>query len=375
MNRLPPEILATCATFVFETDPRPIVSLTHVCRYWRRSVSFNPRCWASIAIGWMRLAPLCLQRAGAVPLAVHITVPGIEGDPGFLKTLLPHVARVAHLSLRGYTSNETMANDLPSLFTSPMLDLTRLDFQQAGEPAELFPSSEAPVPPGVPKGIKTQVTQLGPYARLRHLSITCARPTDARGVLSHMSLPRGIHLEVVYQGPGLPDLDKFLPFLAQPVQKSSSQIIAIRFRYSPRDLRVFGTNDCFSFRSPNSPTQDLEFYLFATTSVREFHMNVAPCALTPALLAQPLSQLPALEILVFTSVTRWVTGAFNSLAGQPLLCPSLKTIAFFDRILTPEVVGELRGVVVKRKGLAAAWLYRVVIFSSTGVLPNYALIQ
>ena len=43
VNCLPPEVLASCATFVSDTDPRPIVSLTHVCRYWWRSISSNPR--------------------------------------------------------------------------------------------------------------------------------------------------------------------------------------------------------------------------------------------------------------------------------------------------------------------------------------------
>ena len=57
------------------------------------------------------------------------------------------------------------------------------------------------------------------------------------------------------------------------------------------------------------------------------------------------------------------------------MCPSLKTITFFNCMLTPEVMKELEGVVAKRKGLEAAWWYRVVIVSSTGVLPGHTAIR
>ena len=101
VNRLPPEVLTSCATFVSNTDPRPTISLTHVCRYWRGSISSNPRSWALIASGWKQLAPLCLRRAGAVPLVADITVPDLRGNSRFLRALLPCVSRIARLSLTG----------------------------------------------------------------------------------------------------------------------------------------------------------------------------------------------------------------------------------------------------------------------------------
>ena len=74
VNRVPPEVITLCAAFVSPTDPRPIVPLTHVCRYWRNAITSSPRNWASIGSGWRRLAPLCLERAGVVPLTVEINV-------------------------------------------------------------------------------------------------------------------------------------------------------------------------------------------------------------------------------------------------------------------------------------------------------------
>ena len=121
---------------------------------------------------------------------------------------------------------------------------------------------------------------------------------------------------------------------------------------------------------------DPELYLLPTASVREFHASVAPWALIPAFLVSILTRLPALETLALANVTHPTTGIFDFLAGEPSLCPSLKTIAFHNWIFTPEAMKEFEGAVERRKRSAAAPLYRVVFVSSTsGVLPDYALIQ
>jgi len=437
VNRLPPEVLASCATFVSDTDPRPIVSLTHVCRYWRRSICSNPRNWASIATEWRKLVPLCLERAGAVPLSVNVAVPEVKGDVDFLSALLPHVARVAHLSLTGHPSVEAVADDLPGLFVSPMPNLTSLELRQAEEPPELFPPNESPVPPvfrNVSKLKSLRLTQtpiypslfkiaslvelkligytspfdfgtfvgflasnkdleivvldikfiensvwtvpvrMVPLALLRHLSITSTNPIDAEKLLSSISLHGGINLEILCSH--WPSIDSYLPSPPTLVQKVLAPITVVKFQSNPWEFHVFSNNgSSFSFRYCKTMLWIPRLDLFSTASVREFHVNSTPWTLTPMFLISKLCQLPALETLVITNTTSWATGTFESLAGQPLLCPSLKTIAFFDCTLTPDVMKEFEGAVVKRKGLEAAWLYRVVIVSSTGFLPRYTAIQ
>ena len=438
MNRLPPEVLTSCAAFVSDTDPRPIVSLTHVCRYWCRSISSDPRSWASISTGWKRLAPLCLKRAGAFPLSVDITIPEIKGDLSFLQELLPHVARVSHLSLTGYSSVEAVAGDLPGFFTSPMPILTSLELHQTAEPTELFPPRIAPVPPvfqNVSKLESIRLTRTPLYstlfgitslvelklvgymntfhfgtfigflasnqnleivnldvkfvegsvrvaparttslARLRHLSITCAEPTDARGLLSCISLPHGTWLEV--SCPRSTSLDSCLPSPPTPIQKVLAPITAMRFQASPREIHVFGGNGgCFSFRCPRTQfSHNPELYLFPTASIREFQVDVDPWALTPALLASLLTRLPALETLRVANAASWAPGTFDSLARQPPLCPSLKTIAFFNCGFNLQAVKDFGGAVAKRKDSAAAWLYQVVIISNTRALPDYPMIH
>ena len=92
-------------------------------------------------------------------------------------------------------------------------------------------------------------------------------------------------------------------------------------------------------------------------------------------LSGPLSQLPALETLVLVDFISFPYYSLDFLAEEPVLCPSLKTIAFFDCDLDQRVIGDLERVVAKGKEAAAAWLYRVVIVRRTGALPNHELIH
>ena len=146
VNRLHPEVIALCAAFVSDTDPKQIIPLTHVCRYWRRAIVSDPRNWTLIGSGWKRLVPLCLERSATVPLSVRISVSDIKGDNDFLQALIPHTSRISDLSLTGYSSIETVTGDLPGFFTSPASRLISVKLEQADQPAETFPSNGASVP-------------------------------------------------------------------------------------------------------------------------------------------------------------------------------------------------------------------------------------
>ena len=171
MNRLPPELIALCATFVSCTDPRPIVTLTHVCRYWYRSITSGQRNWASIGSGWKRLVPLCLERAGSVPLTVKISAPDIARDEGFLQALIPHVSRISDLSLTGYSSMKNAEDKLPGFF-SPMPNLTSLELGQTEWLAKSFPLDETPTLPilqNVSKLKSLHLTRVPLYSTLFHI--------------------------------------------------------------------------------------------------------------------------------------------------------------------------------------------------------------
>ena len=438
VNRLPPEVIALCASFVSHTDPRPIVSLTHVCRYWRKAITSSPRNWTSIGSEWPQLVPLCLERTGVAPLTIDITVSDTEWDTIFLDALLPHTSRIAHLTLTGYPSIEVLANVIPSFFASTIHTLTSLKLQQSAEPLEPFPASAPPTFPlswGLSKlkslcltrtplypalrsitslvelklvGYTTPfqfgkfigflrsnpdlelvvldiqfvetpasvfTSRIVPLVCLRQLSFTCAHAIDAKGLISSISFPRGVLLEVFGSETNQEtDICSFLPSPPTTIRKLLTPITTIKHQDAPTgELHLFGNNSRFSFRSSNpSPNRTFGFSPFTTTTVREFHTNVNPYHKN---LLLPLSQLPALETLVLIDVTSFSTHALSFLADEPVLCPSLKTIAFLDCNLGPTIIKELGEVVARRKNSVAAWLHRVVIVHRAGKLPNHTLLH
>ena len=425
-----------CATFVSPTDPRPTISLTHVCRYWRKAIASSPRNWASIDSGWKRLAPLCLERAGVVPLSVNIKVSAIKGDEIFLQALLPHVPKISHLSLTGYPSIEIVADALPNLFASPILNLTSLELEQTGRSAQSFPSDESPPPPVFQHVSKLKSLHLAriplyppltsvrslvelklvgyttPFlfgkfigflrlnsalelvvldaqftdvpawvfparvvslAHLRQLSFTCTQAIDAKALISSISFPRGVSLEVSSsrtQDDG--DPRSFLPSPPTPIRRLLAPITTIKCQVKPGVTQLYGNDSCFSFRCSGFGTYAYwELSTFSTTAVREFHVKTGSCHD----LSGPLARLPALETLVLVGVTTFPHRSLDFLAEEPIPCPSLKTIAFFDCDLGPTMIEELEGVVSRRKNSTAAWLHRVVIVCRFRGLPSRELIH
>ena len=439
MNRLPPEVLAICATFVSDTDPRPIIFLTHVCRYWRRSITSDPRSWASIGSGWKRLAPLCLERAGVVPLAVDITVSDVWGGEGFFKSLLPQTSRIGRLRLAGYSFIEAVADDLPGFFDSPMPKLTSLELQQSVEPDALFPPRGAPVPPifhnvGKLESLSLTRTPLYPpvfgiaslrelkllgytdpfhfgtflgflesnpglervvlniqfaadsvkkastrevtFPRLRYLSITCSKPIDSRRLLSCMPFPRGAHVEVIStRTDQSARFGSFLPSSPRHIRKLLTPITAIKTQITPREFQLSGNGSKFTFRSPQALFDtDTELVLFSGAAVRELYASTHPFKYTYAGLSRKLELLPSLETLVF-SKTAFASGMFSMLAKEPVLCPRLKTITFFDCGIDSKATRELGKAMAKRKATTAIRLHRVVIITNAGMPPDLASVR
>ena len=427
MNRLPPEAITLCATFVSSTDPRPIIPLTHVCRYWRNAIISSPRNWASIDNRWKQLIPTCLHRARVVPLTVNIKVSAIERDETFVEAIIPHTSRIDHLSLTGYQSIEAAANVFPTFFTSTMHDLISLELQQSSDPVELFHSRSVPPAFSIPWKLSrltslhltrtplypaiTSVTSLldlrldgyrTPFRfpefigflganpnlqsivldvqfeyppsgsekrvslpRLRRLSLTCAVPLDAKMLISSISLPRGVSLEVAGSSTNsFTTLPSFLPSPPTQIREILAPIMTIKYQYDPGMIQFYGSDSDLSFRrSPCGFAPHPELSLFTVSTVRELHLKTS-YDLDPSV----LSQFPALETLALVDVVDFST-LFAFLTVEPVLCPSLKTIGLLDCRLGPRVIRELEEVVVGRRKSTAARLYRIVIVSQAGRFP------
>ena len=57
------------------------------------------------------------------------------------------------------------------------------------------------------------------------------------------------------------------------------------------------------------------------------------------------------------------------------MCPVLKTIAFFDCDTNSDATKQLGEALTRRRDLTAVQVYRVVIVSSTGTMPDRASVQ
>jgi len=430
VNRLPPEVITSCAALVSDGDPRLTVPLTHVCRYWHNAITSNPRNWKSIGTGWTQLVPLCLERAGTVPLVVDIVVPDGERDENFLKALLPNIPRAGSLRLTGYSSVESLADDLPGFFDSPIPNLVSLELHRSAAPAQPFPSNEIPVPP-VFRNVRTlkslHLTQTPIYpalfniaslielkldgytspfefgtfvgflrsnldlehvvlnvqfvvgsvetapagkvtlSRLRHISITCSKAIDSRGLLSCISLPRGAHIEVIStHSEQFAKLGSFLPSPPTPILELLAPIVTAKTQITPQEFHLFGTDSVFTFRSAQFLLNGfLELGLFPTTAIREFHTDVRPHIYTVVRFSGLMKQLPSLEIFAI-SQTMLPVGLLSALTEEPVLCPALKTIAFLGCNIDLAIIKQLGDAIVKRRDSPAAWLHRIVIVNKTG---------
>ena len=386
------------------------------------------------------MVPLCLERAGVVPLAVDITVSDVKSDEDFLKSLLFHTSRIDRLRLVGYASTEAVTDDLPGFFSSPMLNLTSLELQQTTEPAQLFPLSEALVPPvfqNVARLVSLRLTQTPLYptlfnilslrelkllgytspfdfgtfigflhsnldleyvvldvqfvmdsvetaptrkvslSRLRNLSITCSKAIDSKGLLSWLSFPRGVNVEVIStkMDPSA-ELGSFLPSPPTPIRELLAPITVIKTQLTPRELHLSGNGSVFTFRSLENPLNaHREFVLFPTALVRELYINIHPYTFTDIGLSKVMKRLPALEILAISEAAVFPIGLISALTEEPVLCPVLRTVAFFDCDINPDIIKNLGEALTRRRDSTAARVYRVVIVNSTGTLLDRTSIQ
>jgi len=92
-------------------------------------------------------------------------------------------------------------------------------------------------------------------------------------------------------------------------------------------------------------------------------------------LSELMKRLPALEILAISRATAFPVGLLSTLTEEPAVCPALRTIAFFDCGIDPDTMKKLEEALTRRRDSTAARVYRVVIVSSTGKVPDHTSVQ
>jgi len=108
----------------------------------------------------------------------------------------------------------------------------------------------------------------------------------------------------------------------------------------------------------------MEFSVLPLTNIRKFR-------LVRSIWSEDFHPLPfpALETFIVAHDTD-LSGLFSNLFSDPSLLPSLKTLEFWDCILTEEFMEELVQFASERKNTTSARLHRVVIVHQDGDLPS-----
>ena len=438
VNRLPPEILSHVARYVPDEnakDTRPILPLTHVCRYWRESIISTPGIWTSISSGSKGLTALNLERSKAAPLEIELNMR--IRDRGFFDILLPHIKNAGSLSVHGFSSVEELTQVLPN-FPRSTPNLRSLTLRAAYTKTErnqsiavfesltstlrylslnhfhLYPSflhlrslTELELSNfrlNLPldtllnflkenRSLETATLSIG-FAepslrssrlataienRLRCLSIRCDEALDGRALVSSIVLQRGARLEIDHRSSNA-TLSGILSGVPATNLSNLSSPTFMECQSYCRLIRLLGPHGVFSFKclhGPEDPFAEFPLLPLTLTTIREFRLvhRRSERALSPLkpTVFQP-SFFPALETLAVNCETS-VSYLFSVLFSNPSSPPSLKTLAFFDCNLTEDFMEELMRFASSRKNTTSARLHRVVIVNSKGKLPGFASID
>ena len=152
----------------------PIIPLTHVCQYWRKSIVSTSALWTSISGERRGLAALSLKRSKAAPLDISLWMYWIEKDPWFAKLIAPHTHNVEILEVRSIETLQELAQALPD-FPQSMPNLRSLTLMR--HPTRNWQllqygyiDSLGPLPPALKFLTLSEIPLCPPFLRLRSLT-------------------------------------------------------------------------------------------------------------------------------------------------------------------------------------------------------------
>ena len=421
---------------MFDVDARSVVVLTHVCRYWRESIISTPGNWTLVSSGDKDLMALSLERSKPVPLKLYLRMDEIRTIPEFSDLIMPYTRNTKTLRVEAILSVEEFMQKLPN-FPQSMPNLWSLELSkdttgERGQSTDPFGSFAPtlgalkliafPLYPSLlhfraltelalfngqfdlhldillnfleenrslesvilsirfTKPSLTLRSSQRPAAignRVRYLLIDYWDVMDGKALISNMTLPRGVQLEIVCcdKNTGLNDL---LPGISTTQLPGLSSPTSVDYEPRQRVIRLLGPNGSFSFgKSTGSQDPFIEFSLLPLANVRKFHLihHAPPLVQTPITPVFHPSFLPALEIFTLDCDAS-VSQLLSILLLNPSSLPSLKTLAFSNCRLSTDFMEALTRFASNRKNTTSTWLRRVVIVNpSSQNLPGVPAIE
>jgi len=428
-----PEILSKIARDVpknSDGDARSIILLTHVCRYWRNSIISAPENWTSISSRSRRLAVLSLERAKAAPLKFTICD---HGEPYWPPDLLaPYIQNIEALSFERawvFKLKKVLPNFPQSMPSLRSLRLTSInDWDRSTDPFESFaPTLEyltlrsIPLYPSLRKirtltelflsdsrfdlqldtlldfleenhsltrasiGVKFREPSLcisqrraAIKNRLRYLKISCHRPMDGQALISNISLPKGATLDISCYTTGVTVSDVLSGICTTHLSNLLSPT-SMKYCTYRRTVRLLGPNGTASFCIyDHLDIPFIEFPRLPLANIREFRLDNRgweSMYLPPGSeMFHHLSSFPALETFTIRSDSD-LSYVLSPLLSDPSASPCLKTLGFWDCILTEEFMERLTRFASDRKNTTSAWLDCVVIVHREGKFPSMASVH
>ena len=150
IDRLPPEMLISIFVHLSIPEPgspgrkasyfvRDLVSVTHVCRSWRRVAITAPELWTGITMTNLKAVKVFLERSGAFPLNVDLLLGSrAEVDNNLLRAVIPHTHRIRQLSVLTHRGHWGSINSNPLTKPAPLLERLVIHHSLGNRPVLLF---------------------------------------------------------------------------------------------------------------------------------------------------------------------------------------------------------------------------------------------
>lgn len=416
-------------------DARPVIPMTHVCQCWRETIISTAEIWTLISNDRSEFMALSLARAKASRLRVNVDMHLFRADPGSFGLTTASLQNIDSLNVSDLLGIEELIRALPNFpqstpnlrsltlrcaYTSARWDPTVDPFGSLARSLRHLSLLNVPLYPSIlnlrsltelslryhrfDADLDTLLTFLeqnrslekatldirftepslrvsrrgAPICnRLQHLCILCNNPMNAQALISNIPLRKSAHLEITSfdQNTGLNDVLSDIPTSHLSDLPSPAFLV---YQSYPREIRLRGSDGSFSFFCfPSSGIPFEEFPSLPLANVREFRLrHHAPPRLRTSLnppVFNP-SSFPALETLAVECDTN-ILHFLSALLPHPSAMPSLKTLAFFNCVITDELMEKLAQYASNRASTTSARLHHVVIVDEEGRFPSAASIR
>ena len=436
MNKLPSEIISHIARCLLDedtVDTRPIIPLTHVCRYWRESIISTPENWTRISSRSRSLAVLSLQRVKAAPLQICFDMDQIRESPGFSDLVTPHIQNTGTLRIDSISTIEELSKIFQNVPQS-MPNLRLLSFSLQSGQAEWDWSTDPlglstptlthlsltniPLSPSFLRlrtltnlsfhyrrfGLNFRLDRLLDFLegnrslerldlnirfakpvlrssrrqipirnRLRSLKIVSANAMDGNALISNITLQKDAHLEISLYDWNAGSKDLLSIVSMDHLSNLQSPTIMEYNTDHNKAVRLLGPNGSLAFDAFGLEDPFASLHPPNLTNIRMFRITRPPRFLTNRIVFPP-SSLPALETFAIECEAA-VSHLLSALFSNPSSSPSLRTLAFLDCDLDEGVMKELAQFASSRKNTTSAWLHRIVIVNSKWILPTSASVE